>query len=55
MLVQQPDGAFALTDIGSVNQHTQHKAIRVNNQLSLATLDIFFPRRNPDRLQLRWS
>jgi hypothetical protein len=31
MLVQEPDGAFALTDIGSVNQHTQHKAVRVNN------------------------
>jgi hypothetical protein len=41
MLVQKPDPAFALTDIGSVNQHTQHKAVRVNNQLPLATLDIF--------------
>ncbi len=54
MLVQEPDSAFDLTDVGGVDQHTQHKAVRVNNQLPLATLDIFFPRRNHYRLRLGW-
>ena len=41
MLVEEPDAALALRNVGSVDQNPKHKAIRVNNQVPLATLDIF--------------
>ncbi len=55
MLVEQPDAALALANVGSVDQNPKYKSIGVNDELSLATLDIFFPRRNHYRRLLLWS
>jgi hypothetical protein len=41
-------------DVCRMDQHTQHQPNRINEQCTLTTLDLFFPRRSRVRRPTRW-